>query len=216
MNLFLFYLSNGLIILTFAIYILLFLVNQKKSITTSDGFSITKDILHEYDSINIIENKGYFTIYNIKRRVIKIASNNYYGNTLSNIVIPLIESGISAIDNYKNKYLNFFRNLIPNLKCLYLFPIIAIMINSMTYNYSDAKVSIIMIGIFSIIQYLYISIKEESTNWLQLNLKKIKEIKKENQTRIINYINKIVLLDKLIFISELIMIFRYVAIIINH
>ena len=70
MNLFLFYLSNGLIILTFAIYILLFLVNQKKSITTSDGFSITKDILHEYDSINIIENKGYFTIYNIKRRVI--------------------------------------------------------------------------------------------------------------------------------------------------
>ena len=86
----------------------------------------------------------------------------------------------------------------------------------MTYNYSDAKVSIIMIGIFSIIQYLYISIKEESTNWLQLNLKKIKEIKKENQTRIINYINKIVLLDKLIFISELIMIFRYVAIIINH
>lgn len=216
MNLFLFYLSNGLIILAFAIYILLFLVNQKKSITTSDGFNITKDILNEYESINIIENKGYFTIYNIKRRVIKIASSNYYGNTLSNIVIPLIESGISAIDNHKNKYLNFFRNLIPNLKCLYLLAIIAIMINSMTYNYSDAKVSIIMIGIFSIIQYLYISIKEESTNWLRLNIKKIKEIKKENQTSIINYINKIILLDKLILIGEFIMIIRYVAIIINH
>lgn len=216
MNLFLFYLSNGLIILAFAIYILLFLVNQKKSITTSNGFNITKDILNEYESINIIENKGYFTIYNIKRRVIKIASSNYYGNTLSNIVIPLIESGISAIDNYKNKYLNFFRNLIPNLKCLYLLPIIAIMINSMTYNYSDAKVSIVMIIIFSIIQYLYISIKEESTNWLQLNVKKIKEIKKENQTSIINYINKIILLDKLILIGEFIMIIRYVAIIINH
>ena len=216
MNLFLLYLSNSIILLAFAIYILLFLINQKKNITTSDGFNITKDILHEYDSINIIENKGYFTVYNIKRRVIKIASSNYYGNTLSNIVIPLIESGISAIDNYKNKYLNFFRNLIPNLKCLYLLPIIAIMINSMTYNYSDAKVSIIMIGIFSIIQYLYISIKEESTNWLRLNIKKIKEIKKENQTSIINYINNINLLDKLILISEFIMIIRYIAIIINH
>ena len=98
MNLFLLYLSNSIILLAFAIYILLFLINQKKNITTSDGFNITKDILHEYDSINIIENKGYFTVYNIKRRVIKIASSNYYGNTLSNIVIPLIESGISAID----------------------------------------------------------------------------------------------------------------------
>ena len=53
-------------------------MNNKK-ITDNDGFNVTKDILSEYDSINIIENKSIFTVYNLKRKVIKIASKRYYG-----------------------------------------------------------------------------------------------------------------------------------------
>ena len=114
------YIANGLIIMAFLWYLLLILVNNRK-VTDSDGFNITKDILSEYDSINIIENKSIFTIYNLKRKVIKIASRHYYGNTLSDISIPLMEAGISASNS---KYLNTFSKVINNLKYLYILPIV--------------------------------------------------------------------------------------------
>ena len=100
------YIANGLIVLGFLGYIIMIFVNRKTIIDGKDGFNITKDILEEYDSINIIENKSVFTIYNIKRKVIKIASRCYYGNSVSDIAIPLMESGISGVDNKQNKYLN--------------------------------------------------------------------------------------------------------------
>ena len=92
MNEILLYISSGLIIIPFIVYFILILLNRNKQITKSDGFNITKDMLHEYDSINIIENKSYFTTYNIKRRVVRLASKNYYGNSLSDISIALILS----------------------------------------------------------------------------------------------------------------------------
>lgn len=209
------YISSGLIIISFIVYFILILLNKNKPITQNDGFNTIKDILHEYDSINIIENKGYFTIYNIKRRVVRLASKNYYGNSLSDISIALIEASISAIDNYKNKNINFFRNIIPNLKCLYILPIISLLINHMTYNLSDAKVSIGIIGLFVVAEYLFITIKNEATEWTNHNLKKIKDISKENQQKVLNFINNINLLDKIIFLAELSMIIRYVAIILE-
>ncbi len=209
------YVTNGLIIFSFILYFILILVGRRREITGSDGFNITKDMLDEYDSINIVENKGYFTVYNIKRKVIRIASRCYYGKSVSDIAIPLIEAGISSIDNYKNKTINTFRNIVPNLKCLYILAIIAIFINESTYNISDAKVSIIIIGIFSIINYLIIGIKSEANIWISKRIKHIKTINKNNQEKVLKLINNILLLDKIVFISELIMIIRYVWIIIE-
>ena len=96
MNGVLFYVPNCLIIVAFLVYIIQVLIGRTQKITNSDGFNVTKDMLNEYDSINIIENKSYFTIYNIKRKVIKIASKYYYGNSISSIAIPLMEAGISV------------------------------------------------------------------------------------------------------------------------
>ena len=203
------YLSNSLIIFSFLAYFILFLINKRKKVTNSDGFNITKDILHDYDRINIIESTNYFTIYNIKRKVIKIASKCYYGNSVSDISIPLIESGISAVHNNKNRYINFFSKIIPNLKCLYILPIISIGINSVTYNIGDARIGIVIVGIFSIINYILIDIKNEALIWITNNIKKVKDLDKE---KVINCIDNVILLDKIIFIAELIMIIRFVAI----
>lgn len=206
------YISNCLIIFAFIGYFFLILFYQNKKITNSDGFNVTKDILHEYDSINIVENKSIFTIYNLKRKVIKIASKCYYGNGLSYIAIPLMEAGISANDNKHNKYLDLFRKLIGNLKCLYILSIIAIIVNSVTYNIVDARIGLFIVTIFSIISYMLINIKSNAVLWIAKNIKKIKV---NDDQLIIRFLNNIVLFDKLIFLGELIMIIRFVAILLK-
>ena len=206
------YIANGLIVLGFLGYIIMIFVNRKTIIDGKDGFNITKDILEEYDSINIIENKSVFTIYNIKRKVIKIASRCYYGNSVSDIAIPLMESGISGVDNKQNKYLNLFRKIISNLKYLYVLPIISIILNSITYNLGDARIGLFIVAIFSIISYMLIDIKTNAYLWLEENIKKIKNI---NYDKVLNFINKIIIFDKLIFFGELIMIIRFVAILLE-
>lgn len=206
------YIANCFIIFGFVGYFIMILVNKRKKITNSDGFNITKDILHEYDSINIVENTGIFTIYNIKRKVIKIASKCYYGNGISDVGIPLMEAGISAIDNKKNKYINIFRKIISNLKYLYILQIIAIGINSITYNIGDARIGIILLIIFSIISYMLIDIKSNASLWIASNIRKIKNI---DVSKIMKFINNIILFDKLIFLGELIMIIRFAAILMN-
>ena len=71
------YVSSGLIILGYVLYLFIILIGRSKIVSDSDGFDVTKDIISEYDSINIIENNGYFTVYNIKRKVIKLATKCY-------------------------------------------------------------------------------------------------------------------------------------------
>ena len=209
------YISNGLIVLSFIMYFILILIGRMKEVTDSDGFNITKDILHEYNSINIVLSKSYLTVYNIKRRVIRMANRCYYGNTISDIAISLIEAGISSVDDKKNKVINFLRNAFPNIKCLYLFSLIGVIINSQTYNISDAKVSIVFFILFAIISYMVIDIKSNGIFNISNNINKIKDISVENKKRIISFLNKISILDKLLFISELMMIIRAVMIILD-
>ena len=203
------YVSNGLIVLGFIGYLLLVIFNQNKKTTGGNGFDITKNILDEFDSINIIENKNIFTIYNIKRKVVKIASRCYYGNNVSDIAIPLMEAGISAIDNKHNKYINFFRKIISNLKCLYILPVLAIIINLVSYNVSDVKVSLFFLAIIIIVNYILIDIKSNAYMWLSKNIKRIRNIDSE---RILRFVNNVLLCDKIIFIGELVMIIRFVQI----
>ena len=184
-------------------------------ITKSNGFDVTKDMISQYNSINIIENNSYFTVYNIKRKVIKIASKCYYGSSISDISLPLIEAGISVSDNNKNKFINIVRTIFSNLKWLYIFPLISIFINYSTYNISDAKVSIVFILFFLLISYMIIDIKAEAYSWIDSNLKKIKSITKDNNIKIINFVNRVIFFDKIIFFGYLIMIVRFVLILLE-
>ncbi len=204
------YLSNGFILLGFLLYVILILANRKSKFSDSDGFNVTKDTLSEYGSINIIENKSLFTIYNLRRKVIKIASKCYYGNSLSNISIPLVEAGISATDDNGNKFIDIFRKLFSNLKKAYILPLILIIVNSVTYSLGDARIVIFLIAFCSIISYMIIDIKNNAYDWLDKSISK-----KLAKDKIMSFIKKIMLCDKLIFFGELIMIIRMVAIILD-
>ena len=202
------YISNGLIILAFIAYIILILINRKIKIN-NDGFNTTKDILNEYDSINIIETKSIITTYNIKRKVIKLSSKCYYGNSVSDIGISLMEAGISVVDNGKNKFISLIKMMVSNLKCLYVLPLLAFIFNNLSLSILDAKVGIFILLIFSIVNYMLINIKGDAISWINKKLK-IKEKLNVNK-----FLNKILLFDKLIFFGELVMIIKFVAIILE-
>lgn len=209
------YVSTGLIIFSFLCYFLIIIIGRRKMISNDNGFDVTKDMISEYNSINIIESKKKFTIYNIQRKVIKLATRCYYGDDLSSISLALVEAGISLVDDNKNKYINIFRKLFSNLKLLYLFPLISIFINSVTYNVSDAKISIIFLSLFIIVTYIFVDIKMEAVNCIINNINKIRNISRDNSVKIINFINKLIFLDKVIFIGELIMVIRFVSILLK-
>ncbi len=202
------YISSGLIALGFILYFVLILLNRNK-ITNNDGFNVTKDILNEYDSINIIETKSIITTYNIKRNVIKLSSKCYYGNSISDIGISLMEAGISVVDNGKNKFISLIKMMVSNLKCLYILPLLAFIFNNLSLSILDAKVGIFILLIFSILSYMLISIKSDAISWINNKLK-IKE-----KLNINKFLNKILLFDKLIFFGELVMIIKFVAIILE-
>lgn len=206
------YISSGLIIFGYIIYLFLILIGRNKIVSDSDGFDVTKDIISEYNSINIIENNGYFTIYNLKRKVIKLATKCYYGKDISSVSLSLIEAGISVVDNNKNKYIDIFRIVFNNLKLLYIFPLLAIFINNSSFSVNDAKISIFICVILSFISYILIEIKSDGIYWVSNDLKKIKNISKNNGEKIISFMNRLMLLDKLIYFGELIIVIRLVLI----
>ena len=205
------YLANILIIISYLGYLLIISINKSDN-NSIDGFNVTKDALASYDCINIIENKSLFTTYNLKRKIIKIATKHYYGKSSSDISICLLEAGISAIDD-NNKTLNIFRKVFSNLKYLYIFPIISILANSITYTIGDARICLILLSFFSIISYFLVTIKENAFIWINDNIKKIKKI---NHQKILKIIKKELLFNKIIFYSEIIMLARFILIILNN
>ena len=210
------YISNGLIIISILWYLLLIFLNSNKKISNDNGFDITKDMISEYDSINIIENKGKFTFYNIKRQVIKLSTKCYYGSDLSSLSLGILEAGISVIDKEKNQGLNFLKKIFSNLKLLYLFSLIALVININAYTVGDAKIGLFLIVVCVIISYIFIGILTNSLIWIEENINKIKSISKENKLLIINYIKNIINMNKLIFFGELTIVIRLVSIMIER
>ena len=190
-------------------YLVLIIINGKK-VTNLDGFNFTKDILDEYDSINIVENKSIFTIYDIRRKVIRIASKNYYGKSISDISIPLIEAGISIVDNKKNKFIKFMKKIIPNLKLLYIFPVLVVILNNISFGAIDVKIGVVLLLVFSVFMYMLIEIKNEGNLYIVDKLNKKKEMNVVNKVKIINYLSSNLLCDKIVFFGELVMIARFI------
>lgn len=206
------YISTGFILFAYLGYFLFILFGRNKKVSNSSGFDVTKDIISEYNSINVIESKSYFTMYNIKRRVIKLSMGNYYGKDLSSISLSLLEAVISVIDDKKNIYIDYIRKIFSNLKILYIFPLIAILINNLSFNVSDAKASIFFLVIFTFISYILVNIKIQASCWIRENLKKISGISKDNRLKIDNFIDRLVFFDKIIFFGEVIIIIRLMLI----
>lgn len=209
------YISCGLIILSIIIYLILILVYRSTIVSKSNGFDVCKDIISEYNSINIIESKGYISFYNIKRKIIKLDSKTYYGKDLSSITLALLEAGMSILDDNKEKSIGLFGRIVSNLKMLYLLPMLSLVFNSMFYSVADSKIGIVLLIVFCFVMFVIIDIKTKIYNWLCDDLKKIKDINKDNRLKIMNFINMIISLDKLILVGETIMIIRFVMIILG-
>lgn len=206
------YISTGFILFAYLGYFIFILFEKNKNISDNSGFEVTKDIISEYDSINVIERKGYFSFYNIKRKVVKLSTSSYYGKDLSSISLSLLEAGISAIDNNKNKYINIIRIVFSNLKILYIFPVLAFLINNLSFNVNDVKVNIILMFLFILISYIIIDIKKTAYVWIVDNIDKIKDISKDNSLKILNFIDIVILFDRCIFFGEFLMICRLILI----
>lgn len=204
------YTSIGLVLGGYILYFLLVFIGRMKMIGECSGFDVTKDIISEYDSINVIENRGYFTVYNIKRRVIKIATSCYYGKDLSSLSISLMEAGLSVVDNNKNKYINVIRCIFSNLKILYIFPLIDLFISNSSFNVSDARISVIFMLVFAFISYILLEVKGYACEFVNKNIVKIKDIKKDDRLKIVNFMNRLLLCDKIIYFGELLMVVRMV------
>ena len=209
------YVTNILIIISYILHFLLQFYNNKYKISGTTGFNITNDTLNEDNRINIVEKKGYITVYNLKKRVIEIATKNYYGSTITDFGIPLIELGILETDNNNNKYLNIIKKILPNLKLIYLFSFIAFCINNVTYSISDAKASMIALFICLILYHMLIAIKTEGLNHIHKKLKRISYLREENFAKIMKYLENDLKISKIIYFTEFIMIIRTLIIIIN-
>lgn len=208
------YIVMGFILGGYLCYILIVLGNRNK-ISEESSFNIIKDLIHNYNSINVILNEGIFTIYNIKRRVIKLSNKCYYGRSLSDVGISLMEAGISVIDNNKDREINFFRRFFSNLKWLYVIPLVVIFIISQINTTDDGVILGFLIFISIYFMYMFINIKNRAYNWIVMNIDRIKQINKKDQMKVINFINKMMLCDKFIFWGELVGFLKVVMILLN-
>lgn len=208
------YIVMGFILGGYLYYVLIVLGNRNK-ISEESSFNIIKDLIHNYNSINVILNEGIFTIYNIKRRVIKLSNKCYYGNSLSDVGISLMEAGISVIDNNKDREINFFRGFFFNLKWLYVIPLVVIFIISQINTTEDGVILGFLIFISIYFMYMFINIKNRAYNWIVMNIDRIKQINKKDQMKVINFINKMMLCDKFIFWGELVGFLKVVMILLN-
>lgn len=209
------YISSGLIIASFICYLFNILINKSKRISEDDGFNITKDIIQEYDMINIILDKGIVSYYNLRRGIIKLSSKSYYGSDLSHISIGLIEAGVSVIDKNGNKFINILKKIVSNLKILYIFSIITVIINFITYTKDDAMIGIILVLVSTLVIYMINNILISANDWVCNNIKKVKNINQDGKDKIVNYLASIVNLNRIIFIGELMSIVIMVAILID-
>lgn len=206
MNTVLLYVSSFIILLGFILYLVLIFIN-KKEISKVPGLDIITEILNDFSGINVLLSKSKFSYYDIKRKVVKLNSNSYYGNNLDDISIGLIEAGILVNHKRGNKIIEFFSKFIPTLKLLYILPIIAILINFLTYNSFDAFVSLIFLLAFAVVAYILIDIK----TWVLNFYSKKSSLNK----KIVEFIKYVLYLDWIILIGELVMIFRFIFILLN-
>lgn len=206
------YVSSGLIIFSYLLYLCLIIFNRRKEISELTGFDIAKNMLEEYNRINIIEGNYSFSYYNVKRRVIKLSKDDYYGNNLSAIALSSLQAGVSIVER---GFVDNFKRIFPSLKVIELFGIVSLVLNYISMTVSDAKIGIVLMGIIVIIRYFYMDILYSSYNFVSDKIKKIKEVKQDKRIDVLNFINRVILCNRIQFVAELIIMVRFVMLLFN-
>ena len=203
-----------LILVSYTRIILIYLSTKSINIDDMNGFDLAKELTLKYDEINIVESKEInISKYNFKRRVIRLTTKDYNSNNIFNLSKITLLSGYSIINIANDKYLSLLGRVLPNIDYLNKSSLIALFISILARTTKDAKISIILLIIILIYQYLINEINIISKN---------ETMKKLNSILKTNYYNKILqvediylLINKISFITTLILIFRNILIIIN-
>ena len=188
MNKVLLLISIILILISYTRIILIYLKTKNIKINDLSGFDLAKELTSNYDEINIVESNSInISKYNLKRRIIRFTN--------------------------KDKNINFLSNILPNIDYLNKSSCFSLIISLLTTSKGDAKITIILLLLILIYQYLINEINNNSIELTNKDLKKI--LSKENYTLVIKAQNIYLSLNKISFITTLILLLREILIIIN-
>ena len=203
-----------LILVSYTRIILIYLSTKSINIDDMNGFDLSKELTLNYDEINIVESKEInISKYNIKRRVIRLTTKDYNSNNIFNLSKITLLSGYSLMNINNDKYLSLLGRVLPNIDYLNKSSLIALFISILTRTTKDAKISIILLIIILIYQYL---INEKNIMSKNETIKQLNTLLKTNHYNKILQVEDIYLfINKISFITTLILIFRNILIIIN-
>ena len=203
-----------LILVSYTRIILIYLSTKSINIDDMNGFYLAKELTLNYDEINIVESREInISKYNFKRRVIRLKSKDYNSNNIFNLSKITLLSGYSIINIANDKYPSLLGRVLPNIDYLNKSSLIALFISTLARTTKDAKISIILLIIILIYQYLINEINIMSKNE---TIKQLNTLLKTNHYNKILQVEDIYLfINKISFITTLILIFRNILIIIN-
>lgn len=205
--------SIGLILISYLKIIINYITTNK---TTHDltGFDIAKEITSNYEEINIVESKEInISKYNLKRRIIRLTKRNYDSKDTFALAVASYLSGYSLINITKDKSLNLLSNLLKNIDYLNKSSIITIVVSILATTKTDAKLSIILLGIILAYQYIKVQLDEKC---LELTKEATKNLLPAAETlKIEKIIKNFTNLNYISFITTLILIIRQVLIILG-
>lgn len=203
-----------LILVSYTRIILIYLSTKSINIDDMNGFDLAKELTLKYDEINIVESKEInISKYNIKRRVIRLTPKDYNSNNIFNLSKITLLSGYSLMNINNDKYLSLLGRVLLNIDYLNKSSLIALFISILARTPKDAKISIILLIIILIYQYLINEINIMSKNE---TIKQLNTLLKTNHYNKILQVEDIYLfINKISFITTLILMFRTILIIIN-
>lgn len=196
-------LGIGLVLVVF-LYGSLFVcyVVNRKSDEKDTGSSLVLKFLGD-GNINLIECKEYaFSKYNVKRKMVKLASNTYNGNGYFYLAVGSLLAGYSLINN---KFLNFIGNIFKEVRVISFSPVLVMVFSCISRNVGDCRLCLVLLGVIAVYQYMLNNI----------NVLAVNEIDCSD-----NRVNKILKLfvegSKLAFVITLLQMLRLIVIILGY
>ena len=192
--------SLALVIYGYIKLLITYILNRNKKYKNK-AYEVVIKLLDDESSINLIESKeSSFSKYNIKRKMVKLSENTYNNNNIFRVSVVSMLSGYALS---KSKYLKILSIVFKELKVFSYSAIICIIISILTTNMGDAKISIVLVSLIAVYQYILNLINAEALD----NVDVSKEV-----NGIMNTFNKV---NNIFFISSLVQIVRLVVIILN-
>lgn len=192
--------SLALVIYGYIKLLITYILNKNKKYKNK-AYEVVIKLLDDESSINLIESKeSSFSKYNIKRKMVKLSESTYDNDNIFRVSVASMLSGYALS---KSKYLQTLSTIFKELKVFSYSAIICIIISILTTNMGDAKISIVLISLIAVYQYIL--------NLINVKVLDSVDVSKE-VNGIMNTFNKV---NNIFFISSLVQIIRLVVIMLN-